>query len=361
MRRQVILAAILISSAALAEERTSSTDKIDFYIGKGNVDRNNLLPSTGGSSRITPAQSPAGEIITPNKGAYVQHPAIGSNSLQDDARDCAADRNSDKKIQACFRVINSSLDENAKIKSVRDLSNFYFQSKDIKSAIDTTNKGLVLYAKSAMLHLDRGFYFEANKEYENSISDYNIAIKLDPKFALAYSFRGNYYAGHGDLKAGMRDFNHAIDLNPNLATAYRSRAIVYRMMGDFEHSIADYDRAIKIEPGNMAVYASRNLVYDLQYKRDGKPNPIIVGEAGRDGLSTSTAVRLVSSEGSFAAIPAEYSWIQSHHPEGFQKIGQSLISADNKKIDRIDLKLPNGNQISYYFDVTAALGSPQFR
>jgi hypothetical protein len=71
-------------------------------------------------------------------------------------------------------------------------------------------------------------------------------------------------------------------------------------------------------------------------------------EIKRDGLSFETAIVAKS-------IPDEYKWIQVNYP-GSQVVSQALTRKNEKPFDVLTVKLADGSEKKFYFDISKFFG-----
>lgn len=70
--------------------------------------------------------------------------------------------------------------------------------------------------------------------------------------------------------------------------------------------------------------------------------------SGRDGSSFEKAIIVES-------ISKEYEYTRKVCSD-CEFLGQALLSVKKKHYDRLDYKKPNGEKVSYYFDITSFFG-----
>jgi hypothetical protein len=68
----------------------------------------------------------------------------------------------------------------------------------------------------------------------------------------------------------------------------------------------------------------------------------------RDGLSFETAIVAKS-------IPDEYKWIQANYP-GSKVVSQALTNQNEKPFDILTVKLADGSEKKFYFDISKFFG-----
>lgn len=68
----------------------------------------------------------------------------------------------------------------------------------------------------------------------------------------------------------------------------------------------------------------------------------------KDGSSVKNAIKVKS-------IPEEYAYVKKAC-KGCQLLGQALIFKDKKPYDILNLKKPDGTEVSYYFDISSFYG-----
>lgn len=81
---------------------------------------------------------------------------------------------------------------------------------------------------------------------------------------------------------------------------------------------------------------------------DTKVSKEIPKSSKNDGLSFETAIKVKD-------VKEEYIYVRNHC-ENCQMLGQSLMQHEGKAYDRLKLKNANGEEISFYFDISSFYG-----
>jgi hypothetical protein len=79
---------------------------------------------------------------------------------------------------------------------------------------------------------------------------------------------------------------------------------------------------------------------------------------GGDGQSIKTAV-VINAKSTLEGVPAEYDYLTSIHGKqdgGWRLESQKTIEQNGRHYDVLNIKLRNGELISYYFDITKFYG-----
>lgn len=168
---------------------------------------------SGARKAAAPAQAPA-DAQAPKASAK-------------DIADCAQDRDHDRAIAGCTRVIE---DQRQKPKG------------------------------RAGAHYNRGNAHNAKGEHDQAIADYDEAIKLDPKNARAYNNRGSARSDKGDTEGAIADFSEAIKADARFASAYFNRANALAARGETDPALKDYDAALKYNRRNVNAYIARGAL-----------------------------------------------------------------------------------------------------
>lgn len=89
-----------------------------------------------------------------------------------------------------------------------------------------------------------------------------------------------------------------------------------------------------------------------RFRRGGDDSQIEWLFKGGSGRSIDDAVVIIGAAHSGVGVWLEMAWISTQHRQHNQ-LTQSLIGGDGGAFyDQIDIELPSGEQISYYFDIT---------
>jgi hypothetical protein len=80
--------------------------------------------------------------------------------------------------------------------------------------------------------------------------------------------------------------------------------------------------------------------------------------SGGNGSTIENAI-IINAQSSFIGIAAEYAYISKKHGErrsSWELELQSLIEKDGKHFDALHIKLKNGQNLTYYFDISMFFG-----
>ena len=72
------------------------------------------------------------------------------------------------------------------------------------------------------------------------------------------------------------------------------------------------------------------------------------------GLSCNSAI-VIKATTEQTGIAEENAWINENYP-GARKVGQSLITCNEKPADQVDIETENGRKVSIYFDISNFFG-----
>jgi uncharacterized lipoprotein YmbA len=84
---------------------------------------------------------------------------------------------------------------------------------------------------------------------------------------------------------------------------------------------------------------------------DTRPRGVILPARG---LSCNSAI-VINATNEQAGIAEENAWIKENYP-GAQKVGQSLLTCNDKAADQVDIETANGRKVSVYFDISNFFG-----
>ena len=149
-------------------------------------------------------------------------PAFGAEGR--DVADCNQDRDHDRKIAGCTRLLASKSESQAA-------------------------RVLVLIARG------RGHF--RNGDYDLAVADGDEALRLDSRSATALGLRGLAYHHKGDQRRAVADLDAAIALNPKEPVFYMNRGVALASLGALDRAIADCDQAIRLDPKNPGPYVNR--------------------------------------------------------------------------------------------------------
>src|SRR5437016_4150009 len=72
------------------------------------------------------------------------------------------------------------------------------------------------------------------------------------------------------------------------------------------------------------------------------------------GLSCSSAI-VIKATTEQTGIAEENAWIKENYP-GATKVGQALMTCNDKPADQVDIETANGRKVSVYFDISNFFG-----
>jgi lipoprotein NlpI len=163
----------------------------------------------------------------PKPAAATQREAAAPKSGPKDVADCAQERDHERAVAGCTRLI-----EDGRQKPKGRASAYY----------------------------NRGNAHAAKGDHDAAIADYDAAIKLEPKNARAYNNRGAVRGDKGESEAAIADFDAALKQDARFASAYFNRANVHAAKGETDRAIKDYDAAIRLSRRNVNAYIARGAV-----------------------------------------------------------------------------------------------------
>jgi tetratricopeptide (TPR) repeat protein len=134
-----------------------------------------------------------------------------------DWNDCQNSDNSDIRIAACSKLIDST----------------------------STNRSTRVRA-----YINRGDQFRELQDLDHAIADYGAALQLDPTNTSVLENRADIYLDRGDLDRALADYTRLTQLKPREVTGFLGRGNVYTQKGDFKKALVEYDTALRIKPGD---------------------------------------------------------------------------------------------------------------
>ena len=84
---------------------------------------------------------------------------------------------------------------------------------------------------------------------------------------------------------------------------------------------------------------------------DTRPRGVIIPARG---LSCNSAI-VIKATSEDTGIAEENAWIKENYP-GARKVGQALLTCNNKPADQVDIETANGRKVSVYFDISNFFG-----
>jgi hypothetical protein len=72
------------------------------------------------------------------------------------------------------------------------------------------------------------------------------------------------------------------------------------------------------------------------------------------GLSCNSAI-VINATNEHDGIAAENAWITENYP-GARKVGQELLTCNDKPADQVNIETANGRKVSIYFDISNFFG-----
>jgi len=141
------------------------------------------------------------------------------------------------------------------------LGNGYYQTGQLKQALDCTLRAVAQDPDNPTHHLNAGFYYHRDGQPEAALEHYNIAARLNPMDALIYTNRAAVYLGLEKYSEAAADLSRAIDLDPLRVEAWLNRGIARMENGDVFGALEDVNRALELIPGYAWGVNFRSIVY----------------------------------------------------------------------------------------------------
>ena len=141
------------------------------------------------------------------------------------------------------------------------LGNGYYQTGQLKQALDCTLRAVAQDPDNPTHHLNAGFYYHRDGQPEAALEHYNIAARLNPMDALIYTNRAAVYLGLDKYSEAAADLSRAIDLDPLRVEAWLNRGIARMENGDVFGALEDVNRALELIPGYAWGVNFRSIVY----------------------------------------------------------------------------------------------------
>src|SRR5437879_2051147 len=85
--------------------------------------------------------------------------------------------------------------------------------------------------------------------------------------------------------------------------------------------------------------------------RPATPGAVIIPARG---LSCNSAI-VIKATTEQTGIAEENAWIKENYP-GATKVGQALLTCNDKPADQVDIETANGRKVSVYFDISSFFG-----
>ncbi len=103
-----------------------------------------------------------------------------------------------------------------------------------------------LNPKSPDAYNNRGVARFNLKRYKEAIEDFDKAIELNGELAMAYQNRGNAYYELNDYENALADYGRALEVNPNYALAYVNRGLVNYQTDKINNACGDFSKACEL-------------------------------------------------------------------------------------------------------------------
>lgn len=134
----------------------------------------------------------------------------------------------------------------------------------LMTAIDLTQKAIVLDDSLADSHALLGYLYTLTREHDKAIAQGERAVELDPNSSLAYLWLGASYNYFGKREEAVAMIEKAIRLNPMPPSSwYVFLGSALLNAGLYEEAIAASGKAVKLSPNNMFAHLALVLSYSL--------------------------------------------------------------------------------------------------
>ncbi|MFH1050788.1 MAG: tetratricopeptide repeat protein [bacterium] len=131
--------------------------------------------------------------------------------------------------------------------------------------LNTFNKGIIIYPKSAELFFNRGTFQIDIGNDESGIEDLKKAIELFPNYYDAYKNIGATLSNRGDNKDAILYYNKAVEIKSDFPEAYTERGLERCKLMNFQGGLEDFNKAIELDPSFALAYFYRGgMYYDLK-------------------------------------------------------------------------------------------------
>ena len=121
------------------------------------------------------------------------------------------------------------------------------------------------HAATAVIHNNRGNFYNRLNELPHAVAEYNKSIQLCPVYASAYNNRAVIHMKQDCFTYAISDCTTAIAINPLFAEAYYNRAISYYFLQEYGKALDDVQRS----------------------ERLGYPFPAWFNEAAKEGVAAA--------------------------------------------------------------------------
>lgn len=281
--RSVLLALLLGSSVALAEEAAAPFDAEmakaqeayltgDYVTAAAAYEaalklqpKNKTAKQGYAASRGYLMRAEAQELA--KAGKYAEALALLKKSKKvDPAGATFADENITwvKKVQAAKTADGKYVG----MKQAFEAGNQYLAEGQAAQAEAAYRAALAFDAKQPAIHQGVGNALAMQSKYADADAAYRIALELEPKNAALHYCLGVALAGQGRGEDAEKAYARAIELDPKYILAHNNLATLLRARGQLDEAEKHYRAALQIAPGDAVLQQNLDL---LQQEREKKP------------------------------------------------------------------------------------------
>ncbi len=197
-------------------------------------------------------------------------------AVADDAKDCSASSDLDRRIQACTNLIKRGRTDKKQLGVIYGNRGSAYVAKGafgdnahFDSAIADFTEAIRLDPKSVNAYTNRANAYTGKGDYDLSIADTTEAIRLDAKSFVAYGFRAVAHGNKGAHDLAMADANKAMGVAPQkYASLFVIRGFIHTIRGEYDRAIADLNEALRLDPKYADAYNSRSWAHNEKQDYD---------------------------------------------------------------------------------------------
>jgi len=174
---------------------------------------------------------------------------------------------SQKKILDSINLLKKSLLINpSQHDCIKNLVINQMEINKYEDALETIEKSIDRFQKSAYLFYLRGNIFLKLDKIDEAIESYLNSTELDFEFKDSYLNLGYAYNKNRDYQKAISAYIKLIQLDSNSHDAHYNLAIAYNNIGSYGNAILHYETALKINPINEIAKFNLSILYLTQMR-----------------------------------------------------------------------------------------------
>lgn len=149
--------------------------------------------------------------------------------------------------------------------------------ENLRKALDSSEKAVVLDPDLAEAHAARGFAVSLSKRYNEAEEEFEKAISLNPRLFEAYYYYARTCFARGDKERAVHFYEKACLADPDNHQAPNLLAFTYRCLGEneksdvwYRHALKNIDKRLELHPDDSrAVYLKSATLIEMGFHEEG--------------------------------------------------------------------------------------------